>query len=224
MSPTPLKLGILVSGSGTNLQSIIDAISSKQLQATIQVVISNRPHVQALERAQRFGVPAQVISHRKYPARESFEEALSSTLLQHQAEWIVLAGFMRVLTSHFLSVFPGRVVNIHPSLLPAFPGINAQQQAFEHGVKFSGCTVHFVDEGTDTGPIIGQAVIPILESDTVEDVRQRILEQEHRLYPRILQLIAQNQVVRHGRKVQITDNPLNNSPLISLANPVFHLK
>jgi len=203
LKPSPLQLGVLVSGSGTNLQSILDAALEGRINVDVRVVISNRKDAGALERARRAGVPAVVISHKQYDNRESFEEALIQALRQHDVEWVALAGFMRVLTSHFLHAFPQRVVNIHPALLPSFPGVHAQRQALEYGVKFSGCTVHFVDEGTDTGPIIGQAVVPVLDSDDEESLTAKILEQEHRLFSSVLQLLAEGRIVRDGRRVKI---------------------
>lgn len=200
-----MKLGVLISGSGTNLQAILDAVAEGRLDAEVRLVLSNRPKAGGLERARRAGVPALCISHKRFQTREAFEEAMVSALLEHGVEWVALAGFMRVLTSTLLRAFPGRVVNIHPALLPAFPGVDAQRQALEYGVKFSGCTVHFVDEGVDTGPIIGQAVVPVLEGDDVEALRARILEQEHRLYPQVLQLLAEGRVLREGRRTRVVD-------------------
>jgi len=202
---TRLQLGVLVSGSGTNLQAILDAAGQGQIDVEIKVVISNRPRAGGLDRARAAGVPAVVVSHKKHDSRESFEQALLDVLREHGVEWVALAGFMRILTSHFLRGFPQRVVNIHPALLPAFPGTHAQRQALEHGVRFSGCTVHFVDEGTDTGPIIAQAVVPVLQGDTEESLGARILQQEHRIYPWVLQLLAAGRVVREGRQVRIVD-------------------
>jgi phosphoribosylglycinamide formyltransferase-1 len=197
-----VKLGVLVSGGGTNLQSILDAVAAGRLAAEVRVVISNRPRALALERAARGGVPALCISHKRFETREAFDTALVAALREHGAEWVALAGFMRVLTPVFLREFAGRVVNIHPALLPAFPGVDAQRQAWEHGVKHAGCTVHFVDEGVDTGPIISQAVVPVLDDDDVERLRQRILAEEHRLYPEALQLLAQGRIVREGRRTR----------------------
>lgn len=199
----PLHVGVLVSGSGTNLQAILDAARSGAIDVDVRVVVSNRPRVQALERARGAGVPALVLSHRRFDTREAFEDELVALLRRHQVDWVVLAGFMRVLTRRFLAAFPDRVLNIHPSLLPAFPGVDAQRQAYDHGVKISGCTVHLVDEGTDTGAIVAQAAVPVRDEDDVESLRRRILEQEHRLYPRVLQAIAEGRVTRHGRRVQI---------------------
>ena len=189
-----LNLGVLVSGSGTNLQSILDAIAEGRLDARVNIVVSNKPGVFALERAARANVPTKVLSHRDYPSREAFDEALVAVLKEAGVELVVLAGFMRILTPRFLDAFPERVVNIHPSLLPAFPGIDAQKQAFDYGVKIAGCTVHFVDAGTDTGPIIAQAAVPVLEGDDAEKLRLRILEQEHRLLVSVLHWFSEGRV------------------------------
>ena len=153
-----LRLGVLVSGSGTNLQAILGACGAGRLEAEVSVVVSNRRRAYALERARAAGVATEVVSHRSFSSREAFDAALVETLCRHGVECVVLAGFMRILTPAFLEAFPRRVVNIHPSLLPAFPGVDAQQQALDYGVRVSGCTVHLVDTGTDTGPIIAQAV------------------------------------------------------------------
>jgi phosphoribosylglycinamide formyltransferase-1 len=198
-----LQLGVLVSGSGSNLQAIIDASQAGQIDADIRVVISNRPKAFALQRARQAGIPATCISHRRFPDRPAFEQALVECLELHGVRWVALAGFMRVLTRSFLRGFPDRVINIHPALLPAFPGVDAQSQAATYGVKLAGCTVHFVDEGTDTGPIIAQAAVPVLDEDDVSSLRERILAQEHRLYPRVLQLLAEGRIRREGRRVCI---------------------
>lgn len=189
-----LNLGVLVSGSGTNLQSILDAIAEGRLDARVRVVISNKAGVLALERAQQAKVPTRVLVHRDFPDRESFDAALVEALREAEVDLVVLAGFMRLLTPRFLDAFPGRVVNIHPSLLPAFPGVDAQKQAFDYGVRVTGCTVHFVDKGTDTGPIIAQAAVPVLEGDDEESLKRRILEQEHRLFVEVLGWFAEGKV------------------------------
>lgn len=203
MSRRRLQLGVLVSGGGTNLQSILDAVGGGALDADVRLVLSNRPKAGGLERARAAGVPALAISHRRFETREAFDAALVAALEEHGVEWVALAGFMRVLTPTFLRAFPGRVVNIHPALLPAFPGVEAQHQAWEYGVKIAGCTVHFVDDGVDTGPILGQVAVPVLDDDDAERLRQRILVEEHRLYPRVLQWIAEGRVVRDGRRTRL---------------------
>ncbi len=190
-----MNLGVLVSGTGSNLQAILDAAASGRLDATIRVVISNKPGAPALDRAARAGVPVATISHRDYPSREAFDAAIVERLRESSVEWVALAGFMRLLTRTLLDAFPRRIVNIHPALLPAFPGVDAQQQAFDYGVKITGCTVHLVDEGTDTGPIIAQRAVPILNGDDIQALRHRILEQEHELYVEVLQAIAEGRLV-----------------------------
>ena len=197
-----MRIAVLVSGSGTNLQALLDAAARGELApAEIVCVISNRPGVRALERAAAAGVPALVVDHKQFPGREPFERALLASLAEHRVEAVVLAGFMRLLTSGFLDRFPDRVINIHPSLLPAFPGVDAQRQAFEHGVKVTGATVHFVDAGLDAGPIILQAAVPVLDGDDVETLRARVLEREHELLPRALALLAAGRLTRDGRRV-----------------------
>lgn len=199
-----MKLAILVSGSGTNLAALLEAERSGNLApAEIVVVVSNRPGVAALDRARAAGKPALVIDHRSYTGREPFEDALLAVLATHHVDAVVLAGFMRVLTGHFLGRFPDRVINVHPALLPAFPGTAAQRQAILHGVKVSGCTVHFVDERVDGGAIIMQASVPVDEDDDEELLRQRILEREHELLPRAVALLAAGRLHRDGRRVRI---------------------
>ena len=211
-----LPLGILVSGSGTNLQAVLDAVASRQLDADVRLVVSNKPGVGALARAQRAGVPCLVLPHRTFPDRIAFERALVEALSRAGARWIVLAGFMRVLGPAFLDAFPGRVVNIHPSLLPAFPGVDAQRQALEYGVRVSGCTTHFVDAGTDTGPIIAQSAVPVLPDDTRDSLAARILPREHELLVRTLQWIADERVQildpLDGRRPRVVLRGVEDSP------------
>jgi len=203
-----LAVGVLISGSGTNLQAILDAASRDELGgARVAVVVSNRADAYGLERARRAGVPTAVVDHKAYAGREPFEDALLAALRAHGVELVALAGFMRLLTPHFLREFPDRVLNIHPALLPSFPGTHAHRQALEYGVRITGCTVHFVDEGTDTGPIIAQAAVPVLAGDTEEILGQRVLQEEHRIYPYVLRLIATGRVVRRGRTVLVSDAP-----------------
>lgn len=189
-----LELGVLVSGNGSNLQAVIDAIEAGTLDANVRLVLSNRPAVRALERAREVGIPTLVLNHREFDGREAFDAAVVDALERAEVQWVVLAGFMRVLTPVFLDAFEGRVINIHPSLLPAFPGVDAQRQAFEYGVKLTGCTVHFVDQGVDSGPIIAQAAVPVLDQDDADTLRARILEQEHRILVKALVLLAQGRV------------------------------
>ena len=191
------RIGVLISGSGTNLQSLIDALEGHPM-GSIAVVISNRADAYGLERARRAGIPAVVVSHRAR-SREQFDDELVSILRAHEVEWVALAGFMRIITKRLLSAFPGRVINIHPSLLPAFPGLNAQQQAYDAQVEQTGATVHFVDAGMDTGPIIAQGVVPRLEDDTVDTLQQRILRMEHRLFPLVVRLAVEGRLRLGGR-------------------------
>ncbi|PKN50166.1 MAG: phosphoribosylglycinamide formyltransferase [Deltaproteobacteria bacterium HGW-Deltaproteobacteria-20] len=190
----PLQLGVLVSGSGSNLQAILDAIRKGRLNASVRLVLSNKPKVFALERAERAGVPAAVVRHKDFDSREAFDRALVHALREAGVEWVVLAGFMRLLTPAFLEAFPYRVLNIHPALLPAFPGVDAQQQAIDYGVRISGCTVHFVDAGTDTGPILAQSVVDVRDDDTRDSLAARIIAREHQLFPQALQWIADGRV------------------------------
>jgi phosphoribosylglycinamide formyltransferase-1 len=215
---TPVKLGVLISGTGTNLQAIIDAAGRGELRAEIRVVISNRAGVQGLERARRHGIPARVIEHRRFPSREDFDRALAAALAEHRVELVVCAGFMRLLSPVMLAAFPDRIMNIHPALLPAFPGVHAQQAALEHGVRFTGCTVFFVREGVDDGPIIVQAVVPVLPGDDEERLSERIRAQEHRIYPWAIQLFGEGRLAIEGRTVRIADFPLGDESL-ALVNP-----
>jgi phosphoribosylglycinamide formyltransferase-1 len=199
-----VNVGVLVSGSGTNLQALIDRGNRGELgPAKLTVVGCNVPDCPALSRARAAGLPTVVIDHRDFPTRIAFDRALAAALRAHQVDLVVLAGFMRVLSGEFLDAFPGRVINIHPALLPAFAGVHAQRQAHEVGVKIAGCTVHFVDGGVDTGPIIAQAAVLVQEDDDVEALRARILAEEHRLLPAVVRAIAERRVVLEDRKVRI---------------------
>jgi phosphoribosylglycinamide formyltransferase-1 len=214
----PVKLGVLISGTGTNLQAIIDAIERRELRAEIRVVISNRAGVQGLERAQRHAIPTRVIEHRRYASREAFDRALAEALAEHGVELVVCAGFMRLLSPVMLTAFADRVMNIHPALLPAFPGVHAQKAALEHGVQFTGCTVFFVREGVDDGPIIVQAVVPVMPNDDEESLSERIRAQEHRIYPWAIQLYQEGRLTIEGRTVRIADFPAGDESL-ALINP-----
>jgi len=212
-----LKLGVLVSGSGSNLQAIIDRIEKGALDAEIAVTISNKPGAYALERCRKYGIPAVEIRHQDFSTREAFDRKMIDILHLHAVELVVMAGFMRVLTPLFLSAFPMKIMNIHPALLPAFPGTHVQQQAIDYGVKFSGCTVHFADEGVDTGPVIIQAVVPVLPQDTADTLAARILREEHRIYPQAIQLQAEGRLIISGRRVFIKDGPV--MPETAIHNP-----
>lgn len=189
-----LKLGVLVSGSGTNLQAILDAIASGRLDAQLVVVVSNVAGAGALDRARAAGVEAVVVDHKTHADRRAFDAAVVQALRARGVDLVVLAGFMRLLTDVLLDAYPMRVVNVHPALLPAFPGVHAQRQALDYGARVTGCTVHFVDGGTDTGPIVAQAAVPVLEGDDEESLRVRILAREHELLPLVLQWIAEGRV------------------------------
>ncbi len=196
-----MKIGVLVSGTGTNLQALIDAQAGGALApAKLAVVISNRPGVQALERAERAGLPAHFVEHRGV-ARDVFEDRLLEILARHGVEAVVLAGFMRVLTAHFIARFPLRIVNTHPSLLPAFPGVDAAAQAVAYGVKLSGATVHFVDTSLDGGPIIAQVAVAVEPGDDAHALQMRIQREEHRLLPAIVQRLAAGLLSCEGRVV-----------------------
>lgn len=198
-----LKIGVLVSGNGSNLQAIIDRVEDGTLPARIACVISNKADAFALERARRHGIATHVLDHRAHAGREAYDATLVELLNSHGIGLVVLAGFMRIVTPVLLGAFPHAVLNIHPALLPAFPGLHAQRQALQYGVKVSGCTVHFVDEGTDTGPIIIQAVVPVLDDDTEETLSARIQKEEHRIYPEAVKLFAQGRLTVVGRKVVV---------------------
>ena len=200
-----VRLGVLASGRGSNLQAIIDNIEKGSLSAKIAVVISDQPSAYALERARQHTIAAVHVSARGFKGkREEYDSLLVKELQKWDVDIVCLAGFMRIITPTLISAFPNRILNIHPALLPAFPGLHVQKAALEHGVKFSGCTVHFVDEGMDTGPIIIQAVVPILDHDTEESLSARILQQEHTIYSRAIQLYAEGRLSVQGRRVTVS--------------------
>jgi formyltetrahydrofolate-dependent phosphoribosylglycinamide formyltransferase len=200
-----MRFAVLVSGGGTNLQSLLDHQSRGELApAEVALVVSNRPGVKALERAETAGVASVVIDHTSYETRASFEDALLETLRAQSIDAVVLAGFMRVLTERFVSSFPNRILNTHPALCPAFPGIHAPQQALDHGVKITGCTVHFVDSGVDTGPIIFQRAVEVLPDDDAASLHERIRRIEHELLPRATKLLAAGQLSARERHVELT--------------------
>jgi phosphoribosylglycinamide formyltransferase-1 len=199
-----MRFAVLVSGQGTNLQALLDAAGRGELApAEIALVLSNKPEVPALARAGAAGVATAVVDHRDHPDRRSFEEAMLVVLRRAEIEAIVLAGFMRILTEHFVSAFPQRILNTHPALCPAFPGVDAPQQALDYGVKVTGCTVHLVDTGVDTGPIIAQAAVPVLDGDDAHTLHDRIRTHEHRLLPEATRLLAAGCLAVDGRRVRI---------------------
>ena len=198
-----VSIGVLISGGGTNLQSIIDAIEAKRLDAKIQFVLSNKADAYGLVRAKNHGIPTEVLDHKSFPSREAYDQAVVDLLQGRGVELVVLAGFMRLLSPVFIKAYSNRIMNIHPALLPAFAGLNVQKKALEHGVRFAGCTVHFVNEECDEGPIIIQAVVPVFADDTEEALAARILKQEHKIYPRAIQLYAEGRLRVVGRRVFI---------------------
>ncbi|HVX95998.1 MAG TPA: phosphoribosylglycinamide formyltransferase [Polyangia bacterium] len=199
-----MNVGVLCSGSGTNLQALIDKASRGELgPARLTVVGVNVPDCAAVARARAAALPTFVIDHRDYKTRAAFDQAILSALRSHQVDLLVLAGFMRVLGNEVLGAFPQRVVNIHPTLLPAFPGVHAHKQTYDYGVKIAGCTVHFVDAGVDTGPVIAQSAVPIHDDDDEEALRARILVEEHRLLPAVVRAIAERRVIVEGRRVRV---------------------
>lgn len=199
-----MRLGILISGRGSNFEAISNQIAQRKLDAEIAIVVSNRASAPGLEIARQRGIPMRVIPSQGLE-REAYDKLLIDELRTHQVELVCLAGFMRLLSADFVRAFPNRVLNIHPSLLPAFPGLDAQRQALDHGVKITGCTVHFVDEFLDSGPILVQAAVPVLDNDTVEALSARILRQEHLIYPKAIQYMADGLVTIDGRRVRIRE-------------------
>lgn len=198
-----VSLGVLISGSGTNLQAIIDAIEAKRLDAAIRVVLSNREDAYGLVRARNHQIATEVLDHRKFSSREAYDQAVVDILRARQVELVILAGFMRLLSPVFVKAYSNRIMNIHPALLPSFPGLHVQKKAVDHGVRFSGCTVHFVNEECDEGPIIIQAAVPVYPDDTEASLSARILKEEHRIYPRAIQLYSEGRLRLDGRKVLV---------------------
>jgi phosphoribosylglycinamide formyltransferase-1 len=199
----PCVLAVLVSGNGSNLQMFIDKIESGELNARIACVISNNPDAYALTRAKAHAIPAIIHENSGFTGRRDYDAGMVSILQGYGVELVVLAGFMRILSDVMVTAFPNAIMNIHPALLPAFPGLHAQQQALDYGVKFSGCTVHFVDCGTDTGPIILQAVVPVKQDDTEEALSARIQAEEHRTFPEAVRLFVEGKILVDGRLVRI---------------------
>ena len=195
------KLGVLVSGKGSNLQSIIENIEKGKLNAEIAAVISDVKDAYALERARKHNIKTYFVNPKDFKDRDGFFDEIGKILKQNSVEYVILAGFMRIIPLSLISIYKNKMLNIHPALLPSFPGLGVQKKALEYGVKYSGCTVHFVDEGCDTGPIILQAVVPVLEDDTEETLSQRILKEEHRIYPEAIDLVINGKVKIVGRRV-----------------------
>jgi phosphoribosylglycinamide formyltransferase 1 len=212
-----IPIGVLVSGSGSNLQSLIDHIENETLDAEIRVVISNNEEAYALQRCLEYGIPTAVVNHRDFDVRESFDRRMIEILSDAGVKLVVMAGFMRILSPLFFQTYPMKIMNIHPALLPSFPGIHVQKKAADYGVKFSGCTVHFAEEGVDSGPIIIQAVVPVYDDDDGETLADRILKEEHRIYPQAIQYYAEGRIEITGRKVRILNIPRNREE--TLYNP-----
>jgi phosphoribosylglycinamide formyltransferase-1 len=194
------KLGILLSGRGSNFEAIADSVAAGKIHAEVAVVISNKPNARGLERARERGIPAEYIASRGLE-REEYDRQVVARLQRAQVDLVCLAGYMRLLSAYFVEQYPNRILNIHPSLLPSFPGLEAQKQAIEHGVKYSGCTVHFVDERLDAGPILVQAIVPVLDNDTEDTLSERILQEEHRIYTDAINLVLSGKFRVEGRRV-----------------------
>lgn len=198
-----LKVAVMASGYGSNFQAIQDSSVLKEIGVQIVCLVTNNPQAFVIERARRVGIPVEIAEHKAFPTREAYDQELLSRLDKYQPDLICLAGFMRVLSPVFLRAYARRIINIHPSLLPAFPGIRIHEQVIDYGVRYSGCTVHFVDEGVDTGPIILQAAVPVYDDDTPESLATRVHEEEYRIYPEAVRLFAQKRLVIDGRRVKI---------------------
>ena len=205
--PETLRIGVLASGRGSNFEALVEAVEAGRVPAVVAALVTDRATAGALEIARGHGVEALFVDPRQYPSREAHEKAVIAALDERGVGLVCLAGYMRVLGAMFVRHFEGRLLNIHPSLLPAFPGLHAQRQALDHGVKVAGATVHFVDEGTDTGPIVLQAAVPVLPADTEETLSRRILSEEHRIYPEAVRLFAEGRLTIDGRRVHIRESP-----------------
>ena len=198
-----VNIGILVSGRGTNLQAIIEAIEEGKIAGEIKVVISDNPDAYALKRAQQYHIDTLYINFKEFKNRENYDKEIIKTLKEKKIDLVVLAGYMRILSSYFIRAYQNKIMNIHPALLPSFPGLHAQKQAIEDGVKVSGCTVHFVDEGVDSGPIILQKAVEVSDDDTEESLTEKILQEEHLIYPQAIQLFSEGRLIIKGRRVFI---------------------
>ena len=208
-------IGVLASGRGSNFQAIINAIESGYVQAGISALITDNPKAFSIERAKQHGIESLVILPGDYTSRDEYFRHIATELKKRGVELVVLAGFMRIVGKPLLGAYPNRVMNIHPALLPSFPGLHGQKQANDYGVKISGCTVHFVDEGMDTGPVIIQAAVPVKDDDTEESLSERILKLEHKIYPEAIRLFSEGKIEISGRKVVIRGAVIDDRPLIS---------
>jgi phosphoribosylglycinamide formyltransferase-1 len=212
-----LKIGVLASGRGSNFQSIIDEIESQHLDAEIVLLITDNPSAFAIERAKKHGVHYLIMRPKEFHSKDEFFIKTAEELKERHVELVVLAGFMRIVRKPLIDAFPNRIMNIHPALLPAFPGLHGQRQALEYGAKISGCTVHFVDEGMDTGPIIIQAAVPIFQDDTEETLSERILKYEHKIYPEAIRLFSEERIEVKGRMVSIKGDTFSEAFIVNPA-------
>lgn len=211
-----LKIGVLASGRGSNFQAIIDEIESGRIPAKIEILIVDNSNAYAIERAKKHGIPYLYINPKEFQTKEAFYEKIRDELISKSVELVILAGFMRIVKKPLLDAFPNRIMNIHPALLPSFPGLHGQKQAVDYGVRISGCTVHFVDEGVDSGPIIIQAAVPVYPEDTEDSLSERILKLEHKIFPEAVRLFAEGRLKVEGRKVKIKNYK---PPEIFFTNP-----
>ncbi|MBI5204991.1 MAG: phosphoribosylglycinamide formyltransferase [Nitrospirae bacterium] len=210
-----LKAGVLASGRGSNFQAIIDEIEKGNLKASIELLITDNPSAFAIERAKKHNIKYLFINPKEFASRDVFFSRIADELKARGVELVILAGFMRIVRKPLIDAFPGRIMNIHPALLPAFPGLHGQKQALDYGVKISGCTVHFVDEGMDTGPVIIQAAVPVFPDDTEDTLSERILSFEHRIYPEAVRLFAEGRIEIDGRRVKIKGHPSVSSDIVN---------
>ncbi len=213
-----INIGVLISGGGSNLQSVIDNIKSGYINARIAVVISDNKNAYGLIRASEVEIDTETVDFPSFDHRSDYDAHIVAILKRYDVELVVLAGYMKVVTPVFIDAYKNKILNIHPALLPSFPGLHVQKKTLEYGAKFSGCTVHFVDEGVDTGPIIAQAVVPVLDDDTEESLSSRILKQEHKLYPLAIRLYTQNRLTIEGRRVMVSP-PISHDERINIAPP-----
>ena len=220
-APSPLPVVILISGRGSNLQSIIDAAAQQRLAVDIRAVISNRPAAKGLQRAREAGIPVAVVDHSQFPDREAFDQALQHCIERFQPALVVLAGFMRILTAGFVHHYQGRMLNIHPSLLPAFPGMDTHRRALEAGCKQHGASVHFVTEAVDGGPVVLQVQVPVRPQDTVDTLAARVLEQEHRLYPLAISWFAEQRLQLDGDGQATLDGNILTEPVLMTQESVM---
>jgi phosphoribosylglycinamide formyltransferase-1 len=214
-SRAPLRLAVLISGRGSNLQALIDSFAPQDSPVKIALVLSNRPDAPGLEHAAKAGLKTEIVDHKAFTNRADFDVAMDREIRAAGAEFVALAGFMRLLTPEFVTTWKDRLINIHPALLPAFPGLDTHKRALEAGVRFHGCTVHFVRHETDTGPIIAQAAVPVLPGDDETALAARVLRAEHRLYPLALRLIAEGKVRVDGERAIVTDAPFADGVLFN---------